>query len=120
MIQFGETWFICFLDAFHFKKRTESFEERERVACMSKRRNGFDITRDILQACEDGANKTHIISAANLNNKRINRYLEFCVKMKLLSKQSNGGNFVYRMTPEGAHFLKNYFKASPEENGGIN
>ena len=82
---------------------------------MPKRRNGFDITRDILQACVDGANKTHIVAVANLNNKRINRYLEFCVKMKLLTKQSSGRKFVYRVTPEGAHFLKNYFKASEKK-----
>ena len=81
----------------------------------SKRRNGFDITRDILQVCVDGANKTHIVYAANLNNKRVNRHLEFCVNMKLLTKQSNGENFVYHTTPEGIHFLRNYFGAPQEE-----
>jgi predicted transcriptional regulator len=80
----------------------------------SKRRNGFDITRDILKVCVKGANKTHIVSAANLNNKRINRHLKFCVNMKLLTKQPNGRNFIYHTTPEGVHFLKNYFE-SPKE-----
>ena len=82
----------------------------------SKRRNGFDITRDILQVCVHGTNKTHIVYAANLNSKRINSYLEFCVHMKLLTKQFNGGNFVYYTTPEGARFMRNYFGASQGQN----
>ena len=80
-----------------------------------KRRNGFDITRDILQVCVNNANKTHIVFAANLNNKRVNRHLEFCVNMKLLNKRSNGRNVVYHTTPEGVHFLRNYFGAPQEE-----
>ncbi|MGA3289133.1 MAG: winged helix-turn-helix domain-containing protein [Candidatus Bathyarchaeia archaeon] len=82
----------------------------------SKRRNGFDITRDILQVCVDGANKTHIVYAANLNSKRINRYLKFCVDTKLLTEQFNGAHFDYHTTPEGVHFLRTYFGASQGEN----
>ena len=82
----------------------------------SKRRNGFDITRDILQVCVNGANKTHIVSAANLNSKRINGYLEFCVHMKLLTEQFNGAHFDYHTTPEGILFLRNYFGAPQGEN----
>ena len=86
------------------------------VRLRSKRRNGFDITRDILQVCVNDTNKTRIVYAANLNNKRIKRYLKFCLDMKLLTKQSNGGSFVYHTTPEGVHFLRTYFGASQGEN----
>ena len=75
----------------------------------SKRRNGFDITRDILKVCVNGANKTHIVYAANLNSKRVDGYLEFCIRMKLLTKQINDGNFVYHTTTEGVHYLRNSF-----------
>jgi predicted transcriptional regulator len=75
---------------------------------ITKRRNGFDITRDILQVCMKGANKTHIVYAANLNSKRVNTYLEFCAQMKLLTKKSNGGNFIYLTTSDGLLFMRNY------------
>ena len=81
-----------------------------------KRRNGFDITRDILEVCVNGANKTHIVYAANLNSKRADNYIEFCTRMKLLTKQCNEGNFVYHTTSEGVHFLRNYFGASKGQN----
>jgi predicted transcriptional regulator len=86
------------------------FNGRE-IHLSSKRRNGFDITRDILQVCVKGANKTHIVYAANLNSKRTNNYLEFCLNMHFLNKQHNGGHFVYNTTTEGVHFMKNYFGA---------
>ena len=56
-----------------------------------------------------GANKTHIVSVANLNNKRINSYLEFCEQMKMLNKSPNGGNIIYHTTSEGEKFLRSYF-----------
>jgi len=86
-------------------------EEKENAAAL-KRRNGFEITRDILEVCSGTASKTRIVYAANLNSKRINHYLEFCTRMKLLVKSSNGGSQVYETTPEGKHFLNNYFKSS--------
>ena len=90
-------------------RRREGFNEK-RVRLKSKRRNGFDITRDILQVCVHGANKTHIIETANLNSKRINRYLKFCVDAKLLTEQFNGSHFDYHTSPEGEHFLRIYFR----------
>jgi predicted transcriptional regulator len=99
--------------------RNEGSNERE-VRLKSQRRNGFDITRDILQVCAHGANKTHIVYAANLNSKRISKYLEFCAKMKFLNKQRSGGSFIYQTTSEGLYFLRNYFEVPQEENGGIN
>jgi predicted transcriptional regulator len=83
---------------------------REQIRFKSKRRSGFDITRDILQVCMKGANKTHIVNAANLNNKRINSYLKFCVDTKLLIEQINGTHSDYHTTPEGEHFLRVYFE----------
>lgn len=91
--------------------------DKSGVHLNSKRRNGFDITRDILKVCVNSANKTHIVYAANLNSKRVNRYLEFCVRRKLLTKQSNGENFVhYTTTLDGLHFMRNYFGAPQREN----
>lgn len=81
-----------------------------------KRRNGLDIARDIFQVCMNGATKTQIVSAANLNNKRVNRHLKLCVNMNLLTKQFNGGNFIYHTTPTGVRFLRNYFGVQQGEN----
>ena len=89
----------------------ESAGEKMQFPLSSKRRNGLDITRDILQVCMNSATKTHIVSAANLNNKRVNRYLEFLLLMKLLVRKSNGRNVVYYTTPDGEHFLRTYFRA---------
>ena len=86
----------------------------------SKRRNGFDITRDILQVCVKGANKTHIVYAANLNSKRINGYLEFCLNVKFLTRQRKGDNFVYHTTAGGKHFMKYYFGDPLETESGTN
>ena len=77
----------------------------------SKRRDGFEIIHDILQVCVNSSTKTHIVSAANLNNKRINKYLEFLVFMKLLVRKSNGRNSVYHTTPYGEDFLKAHLRA---------
>jgi len=74
------------------------------------RRNAFDITKDILQVCIHGANQTHIVYSANLNDVRAKRYLGLCVDMNLLKKElnSNHGNSIYRTTVEGRHFLQDY------------
>ncbi len=121
MLRFWKHGLYAFLRFCFFKerraRRREGFIERGvRVSLKSKRRNGFDITRDILRVCVHDANKTHIVYAANLNSKRINGYLEFCVRMKLLTKHFNGGNSVYHTTPEGVHLLRKYFRALNGEN----
>jgi len=100
---------ICLFKA----RRTmgESAGEKTQFPLQSKRRSGFDISRDILRVCVDSATKTRIVSAANLNNKRINRYLEFLLFMKLLARKSDGRNVVYFTTPDGEHFLRTYFRS---------
>ena len=84
---------------------------KEAVRLRSKRRDGFEIIHDILQVCVNSSTKTHIVSAANLNNKRINKYLEFLVFMKLLVRKSNGRSGVYHTTPYGEDFLKAHLRA---------
>ena len=79
---------------------------RRSLVLKSKRRDDFDTIRDILQVCVNSSTKTHIVSAANLNNKRIGKYLEFLVFMKLLVKKSEGKKAVYHTTPYGEDFLK--------------
>jgi len=82
-----------------------------------KRRNNFNITADILKVCLYGANKTRIVYAANLNYKRVEGYLELCIRLRLLNKQLDG---VYRTTTEGARFLKSYFGALSGTERGAN
>ena len=84
---------------------------KEAVRLRSKRRDGFEIIHDILQVCVNSSTKTQIVSAANLNNKRINRYLEFLILVKLLDRKSNGKNVVYRTTYYGEDILKARLRA---------
>jgi len=86
------------------------------VCLESKRRKGFDITLDILQVCMNGANKTRIIYAANLNSKRINTHLQLCLHMKLLTKQSNGKTFVYHTTTDGVRLIRNHLESAAKGN----
>lgn len=85
---------------------------KEAVDLGLKRRSGFDITRDILQACVNSATKTSIVFSANLNNKRTSRYLDYLLSMKLLVKEDNGRNVVYHTTPFGEDFLETNLKAA--------
>jgi len=73
-----------------------------------KRRNGFEISRDILKVCLKSRNKTRVVYHANLNSLRVNAYLEELVNMGLLSKENFDKRILYRTTVIGVRFLKNY------------
>ena len=75
----------------------------------AKRRNGIEILRDVLQVCVKGANKTHIVYAANMNSKRIGSYLDFCLNLKFVKKQYSDKRTIYRTTPEGLFFMSKHF-----------
>jgi predicted transcriptional regulator len=74
-----------------------------------KRRNGFEISKDILRVCLHSENKTRVVYRANLNSLRVNDYLEWLLKTGLLAKEKKGKKVIYRTTPMGLQFLKSYY-----------
>ncbi|MGD6933545.1 MAG: winged helix-turn-helix domain-containing protein [Candidatus Bathyarchaeia archaeon] len=75
-----------------------------------KRRNVFEVSRDILKVCLTPKNKTRVVYGANLNNVRVNHYLDSLVKMGLLQKETTGDVVSYHTTDMGLRFLDNYGK----------
>ena len=75
-----------------------------------KRRNGLEVTRDILKVCMEGASKTRIVYRANLNAERLTTRLEALLWMGLVrANQDDGGRASYKTTVQGVRFLEGYF-----------
>jgi predicted transcriptional regulator len=65
------------------------------------RRDKLKIILDILDICNNGANKTKIVYQANLNFKMANIYLEIMTNEGLLSHQDESGGKIYLTTARG-------------------
>ena len=70
------------------------------------RRGKIEIVIDILSVALGGARKTEIVYKANLNFKRIERYLPFLEERGLM--ESSGP--IYKTTEKGKEFLRGYEK----------
>jgi predicted transcriptional regulator len=70
------------------------------------RRDKLKIILDILDICNNGANKTKIVYRANLNFKMANLYLDIMTNENLL--ETNGADSVklYYTTPKGRELLQ--------------
>jgi predicted transcriptional regulator len=75
----------------------ESFKER---------RSRLEIIADILLVAREGAKKTEIVYKANLNFKRVGKYLPYLVKKGLIENISSD----YKTTKRGNEFLRDYQK----------
>lgn len=69
------------------------------------RRSRYDICADILRATLNGAKKTRVVYAANLNFNLVNRYLPRLTERGFIEATDDG---YYLTTPKGAQFLKEY------------
>lgn len=76
------------------------------VGRAKERRGKLEILVDILTVCRGGALKTEIVYKANLNFKRVDRYIPFLQKRLLLQ---NSGS-IYTTTDKGDEFLDNYYQ----------
>ena len=72
------------------------------------RRNNDLIISQILEICNDGAYKTHIIYKANLNFMKANKYLESMVKQGLLISTDHGSKIFFRTTEKGKEVNDRY------------
>jgi len=79
----------------------------------------MDLVRDILNEAKQGANKTRLVYATNLNFKLLEKYLTFLIAKGLVAKSEDGGP-TYQTTKQGEEFLKHYasletiLKAEPQ------
>ena len=71
---------------------------------MGKHRDRLNIIAAILAACGSGACKSRIISAANLNFKLLEKYLDDVIRAGLVQVEDQ----TYSLTEKGQEFLKRY------------
>jgi len=64
----------------------------------------LEIIVDILKVCLDGALKTEIVYQANLNFKRVDKYIPFLEARGLIENTGTS----YWTTDKGKEFLDNY------------
>ena len=69
------------------------------------RRNSLDVTVNILEAAQGGANKTKIVYGSNLNFEIVKGYLRRLVEGGLLEVNERGR---YCTTGRGVKFVKEY------------
>jgi predicted transcriptional regulator len=70
------------------------------------RRGKLNIIVDILTVCKDGALKTEIVYMANLNFKRVDRYIPFLENRHLLEHSGT----IYKTTDKGEELLDDYYR----------
>jgi predicted transcriptional regulator len=71
-----------------------------------KKRDGMDISADILRLAVHGAIKTRIVYGANLNFKIVEGYLSRLTGLGLL--ENRDGRRMYRTTEKGLAFINGY------------
>lgn len=77
------------------------FKER-----FKERRGRLEIIADVLLVAREGAKKTQIVYKANLNFKRVEKYLPYLVGIGLIENTSRE----YTTTEKGKEFLRDYQK----------
>jgi predicted transcriptional regulator len=77
------------------------------VKLLSERRTTVKLMVVILEIALKGAGKTEIVYKANLNFRRVQKYLDFLVGKGLISVSSNKRK-KYRTTEKGKAFIKRY------------
>jgi len=71
---------------------------------LSGRRGFLEIAESILRNVSKGCRKTHIMYAANLNWKQLNRYLSFLEEKNFIRYRDSTEE--YELTKKGAELLK--------------
>ncbi|HEU5220860.1 MAG TPA: winged helix-turn-helix domain-containing protein [Candidatus Nitrosotalea sp.] len=75
-------------------------------------RGWVEIIETILEVCESGALKTHIMYKCNLNSKQISQYLQFLQNHKLIESMADdpfSKRAIFRTTPDlGRKYMEAY------------
>jgi predicted transcriptional regulator len=72
-------------------------------------RGKIEILADVLDHCQEGLKKTHIMLRAHLGYEQICYYLPHLINAGLVTQVIVAGSVVYRTTENGREFLKNYY-----------
>jgi len=87
----------------------EHIKERRRESLkdsFKKRRGKLEIIVDILSVAMKDAKKTEIVYKANLNFKRVGKYLPYLEEKGLIENMGSE----YKTTEKGKQFLRDYRK----------
>lgn len=74
-------------------------------------RGWMEIIETILETCEKGSLKTHIMYKCNLNSKQIRQYIEILLRRKLienLPNSSTSSRMIYKTTDAGKKYIIAY------------
>lgn len=72
-------------------------------------RGWVEIVEMILETCQKGALKTHIMYRSNLNSKQVSQYVAFLESKRLLDRHEAGGaRQVYKTTERGRQYMAAY------------
>ena len=72
------------------------------------RRNFLVITAEILDACKNGAKRTHVLYGVNLSFHQMNKYMTLLERRKLIRYDSKSR--MYWTVEEGLNFLAEYWE----------
>jgi len=89
-------------------------QKNESFKSPSRKRSRAQVCLEILQICEDGAQKTKVVYGCNLNFRTANIYLEALIKDQALSLADG----VYTTTPKGLDVIAD-LEAIKNEIAGI-
>jgi len=74
-------------------------------------RGWLEIIFNILNVCEKQSLKTRIMNMCNLNSLQVEKYLDFLLNTKFISrkkKTSKSKKYTYKITAKGQNYLKKY------------
>lgn len=72
-------------------------------------RGWVEIMEIILETCQKGALKTHIMYKANLNSKQVGLYVSFLEEKRLIERQSGTpARTVWKTTERGKQYMTAY------------
>ena len=74
----------------------------------SPRRDKLFIIAEIMDIAKDTSLKTQIMYQANLGFVQLNDYLNFLLKIGLLTRNVNNGQEIFKSTEKGIDFLQRY------------
>lgn len=90
--------------------RIGPFERKIGLGAGARRKNRtrIEIAASMLEIAKQGVRKTQLMYTGNLSFELLQKYLESLMKADLIELQQEGNQNVYRTTPKGLQFLRDY------------
>ena len=74
----------------------------------SERRTFLEVIASILDACQHGTRKTHVMHQSRISSKQFTEYLHLLLEANLLLIDNDHRYFLFRASSKGKDFLKAY------------